>query len=51
MGKIHAKHVYEIAKIKKQDLSHIELEQIARSVVGTCASMGIEVVGAATEEA
>jgi len=37
--------VYEIAKIKQQDdiRWHLPLEGIARSVVGTCRSMGIEV--------
>jgi len=37
--------VYEIAKIKQQDKlrTHIPLESIARSVVGTCRSMGVAV--------
>ena len=37
--------VYEIAKIKQQDSIrwHLPLEGIARSVVGTCGSMGVQV--------
>lgn len=37
--------VYEIAKIKQQDdhMWHLPLEGIARSVVGTCRSMGVQV--------
>jgi large subunit ribosomal protein L11 len=37
--------VYEIAKIKQQDdhLWHLPLEGLARSVVGTCKSMGVQV--------
>jgi len=37
--------VYEIAKIKQEDdlLWHLPLEGIARSVVGTCRSMGVAV--------
>jgi large subunit ribosomal protein L11 len=37
--------VYEIAKIKHQDdqLWHLPLEGIARSVVGTCRSLGVQV--------
>ena len=37
--------VYEIAKIKHQDdhLWHLPLEGIARSVVGTCRSLGVKV--------
>ncbi len=37
--------VYEIAKIKQQDEMrwHLPLEGIARSVVGTCGTMGVAV--------
>ena len=37
--------VYEIAKIKQQDdhLWHLPLEGIARSIVGTCRSLGVKV--------
>ena len=37
--------VYEIARIKKLDemRKHLPLEGIARSVVGTCRSMGVQV--------
>ena len=45
VGKIHVKHVYEIAKIKHQDSSHLDLEVVAKCIAGTCKSMGIKVVG------
>lgn len=37
--------VYEISKIKQQDdhLWHLPLEGIARSVIGTCRSLGVKV--------
>jgi large subunit ribosomal protein L11 len=37
--------IYEIAKVKQQDdhMWHLPLEGIARSVVGTCKSMGVHV--------
>jgi large subunit ribosomal protein L11 len=40
------KHIYEIAKVKQQDehLKHLELEAVARSVVGSCKSAGVAVV-------
>lgn len=45
IGSVTLKHIYEIAKIKKQDehLKHIELESLARSVMGTCRNIGIRV--------
>lgn len=46
VGTITLKHVYEIARIKQGDdhLSHVDLEALARSVLGTCLSMGVRVV-------
>lgn len=46
VGKISLKHVYEIAKVKKTDprLGRMELESVCKGVIGTAASMGIEVV-------
>ena len=44
-GTISAKHIYEIAKVKQQDRQHIPLPSICKSIVGTCKSMGIAVVG------
>lgn len=40
------KHIYEIAKIKKEDTrhQHLELETICKSVINTAKSMGINVV-------
>lgn len=45
-GTLSMKHVYEIAKVKHQDehLRHLELEAVARSVVGSCKSAGVAVV-------
>jgi large subunit ribosomal protein L11 len=46
VGTISVKHVYEIAKIKQTDehLKHLKLESIARSVVGTARTLGVQVV-------
>lgn len=40
------KQVYEIARIKQQDESsrHLGLEAVAKTVVGSCRSAGVEVV-------
>lgn len=45
-GKVSLKHVYEIAKIKKTDERHknLELKSICKLIIGTAKSMGIEVV-------
>lgn len=45
IGSVTLKHIYEIAKIKKQDehLKHIPLESLARSVLGTSRNIGIRV--------
>lgn len=46
VGKISVKQVYEIAKIKMmdEDLKVLGLEKIARTVVGSAKSLGLEVV-------
>jgi len=43
---ISLKHVYEIAKIKAADdhIKHLTLESIARTVVGTAKTLGVQVV-------
>ncbi|KAJ3682405.1 hypothetical protein LUZ60_014978 [Juncus effusus] len=43
---ISLRHVYEIAKIKQADpfKSHLSIEAICKSIIGTANSMGIEVV-------
>ena len=43
---IRPEAIYEIAKIKQKDdnMWHIPLESIAKSIVGTCKSMGVHVV-------
>ncbi|KAK9468256.1 ribosomal protein L11 [Lipomyces arxii] len=45
VGRISLKHVYEIAKIKQKDtqLSGISLESVARSVIATAKTVGVEV--------
>ncbi|GAA5844320.1 hypothetical protein JCM3766R1_002909 [Sporobolomyces carnicolor] len=45
-GTLSLKHVYEIARIKQRDesLRGVELESIARSVIGSCKSAGVAVV-------
>jgi large subunit ribosomal protein L11 len=41
------KQIYEVAVAKQKDehLKHIELEQLCRSIIGSAASMGLEIVG------
>ncbi|KAF4602238.1 hypothetical protein EYR40_005443 [Pleurotus pulmonarius] len=45
-GTISLKHVYEIAKIKSTDehVKHLSLEAIARTIVGSARSLGVQVV-------
>jgi large subunit ribosomal protein L11 len=46
VGKVHAKQIYEIAKIKQNDneeLALTPLESIYRSIVHSCKGMGLEV--------
>lgn len=46
LATLSLKHIYEIAKIKATDehMKHISLEAIARSVVGTARTVGIQIV-------
>jgi large subunit ribosomal protein L11 len=46
LATISLKHIYEIAKIKAADdhMSHLPLESVARMVVGSARSIGIQVV-------
>jgi large subunit ribosomal protein L11 len=46
LGTISLKHVFEIAKIKATDehVKHLALEAIARTIVGSARSLGIQVV-------
>ncbi|KAL1413722.1 mitochondrial 54S ribosomal protein YmL19 [Vanrija albida] len=46
VGTVSLKHVYEIAKVKCHDdvLKDLGLERVARSVIGSARSLGIEVV-------
>ncbi|KAF8076202.1 mitochondrial 54S ribosomal protein YmL19 [Lyophyllum atratum] len=45
-GTLSLKHVYEIAKIKSTDehMKHLPLESIARMVVGSARSLGVQVI-------
>merc|ERR1719215_1831867 len=46
VGSVHAKQIYEIARIKQQDsplLQKTPLDSVARSVVATMNSMGLKV--------
>ena len=46
-GRVSVKYIYEIAKIKQEvdpDLAEHDLEGICRMIMGSCKSMGIEVV-------
>jgi len=46
IGQLSLKHVYEIARIKSQDdvNKNRDLKAIALSVIGTCRSLGVEVI-------
>ncbi|WWD19470.1 ribosomal protein L11 [Kwoniella shandongensis] len=47
MGSVTLKHVYEIAKIKcenDEELKSVGVERVARGVIGTAKSLGLEVV-------
>ncbi|EMD40571.1 hypothetical protein CERSUDRAFT_44854 [Gelatoporia subvermispora B] len=46
VGTVSLKHIYEIAKIKQTDehMKHLRLEGIARSVVGSARTLGLQVV-------
>ncbi|KAK9836916.1 hypothetical protein WJX74_011042 [Apatococcus lobatus] len=44
-GTVTAKHIYEIAKIKQEDMQELPLQSICKSIAGSCRSMGIRVVG------
>jgi large subunit ribosomal protein L11 len=45
VGKVTAKQVEEIAKLKMPDLNAASVEAAIRSIKGTARSMGIEVAG------
>lgn len=46
VGSVHVKQIYEIALMKQKDegLKHLPLESIARSIAGSCQSIGLSVV-------
>lgn len=43
-GSVSVKHIYEIAKIKQEDMQEISLQSLCKSIAGSCRSMGIKVV-------
>lgn len=45
-GKVSLKHIYEIAKVKCGDeaLGVLGLERVAKGILGTAKTMGLEVV-------
>ena len=45
VGKLSVKHIYEIAKVKREldNLKHVSLQAVCIMLVGSCKSMGIEV--------
>ena len=53
VGEVSVLQVYELARLKQKDdaLQHVPVESIARSIVGTCRSMGIAVVNLKEREA
>lgn len=44
-GSVDLKQIYELAKIKQQDLHlrHLSLEALCKSIMGTCGSCGLEI--------
>lgn len=46
VGELSVLQLYELAKLKQRDanLQHVSVESIARSIAGTCRSMGIRIV-------
>jgi large subunit ribosomal protein L11 len=44
VGEISIKGIYEIAKIKQQDLSHVNLEQVCSQIIATAKNVGLKVV-------
>ncbi|EPQ27683.1 uncharacterized protein PFL1_04821 [Pseudozyma flocculosa PF-1] len=43
-GTLTMKHIYEIAKIKMQDVSGVEEEQLCKVIAGSARSMGLRIV-------
>ena len=46
VGQLTLRHIYEIARVKQQDVSfqHLQLSQICACILGSARSMGIQVV-------
>lgn len=43
VGDISVKKIYEIAKVKQQDMDHIELESVCSQIIATARNMGMRV--------
>ena len=46
LGRVSLQHIYEIAKVKKQDpgFANYPLESVCKCIIGSARSMGIEVI-------
>ena len=44
VGEVSVKAIYEIAKVKQQDLSHVGLEQICSQIAATARNVGLRVI-------
>ena len=46
VGRVSLRHIYEIAKVKKQDpgFANYPLESVCKCIIGSARSMGIEVI-------
>jgi large subunit ribosomal protein L11 len=44
VGEVSLKSIYEIAKIKQEDLAHVELEQVCSQIIATARNVGLRVV-------
>jgi len=43
-GTISLKHLYDIAEVKRKDTPHIGMEAMVKNLMGSCRSMGVQVV-------
>jgi len=43
VGEISVKCIYEIAKVKQQDLPHVQLDKVASQIVAQARNMGLKV--------
>mmetsp|Transcript_1446 Transcript_1446/g.2053 ORF Transcript_1446/g.2053 Transcript_1446/m.2053 type:complete len:85 (-) Transcript_1446:100-354(-) len=43
VGEVSLKHIYEIAKVKQQDMAHVSLENICSQIVEQAKNIGLKV--------